>query len=1108
MTAQEVADLRGWVMSPQAGTGVHLADDDGGWEFAPYPVLADQARRIAALLVGAGVGTGGTVGVLMETSHIGLASVFAVLAAGATLTPIAPPQFESPQHYSDRLRGVLAVSGADVLVTVPAFAGFATRALASMSVRPGLVVLDGVPDVAPLSDLVEPGPFALLQMTSGSTGFPCGVQVSWANLAANLAVIHRMCDIRPGDRGASWLPLHHDMGLVGGVFLSIPGQYEMRLLRPDQFVRDPLRWLRAAACAQHTVSPSFGLDYVSRRLAPADLGDLDLSGLRSLVVGADRIDPAHLRAFTELTARHGFSPSAFVPSYGLAEMTLIATGQRPGERIRMTRVDRSALRPGQPVSVLDRSTDWPGERSADWLVCVGHPAPGHAVRIAEESGATAPEGTLGEIVLSGPSVAQGYRGEGGAATRFEGGELYTGDAGFLLDGGLFVLGRMGTSLKVNGRSVFAEDLDAAVAEAMGLRLGRAMAVAVNEAGVPGVAVFVEQSPGPAHDVAACLTALRAQIGAEAPVWLIGVGRGGLLRTSSGKPRRARMWRQWQAGELVGAGLLECSDPQNPVRGLGSVRALFERARPLAVVPDGATVHFEGSLAEGFGNSGSDVDILLLVPGEADRAVMPTVLFVDGRRLEIRAQSHEQVRTRLLQVRAAIDTGSLRGVTEDLLNRVQRFLHGVPLHVGPGYAGLLDVVSYREFTELSARWWRRRAEHCLRYGAALVLLAETDEATSWLREGLLQAMKAYLADRGEAYLEVKWLPEQIARLRRREPARAELLDEYRALDERPGTGREGVEQLLELAARLGARAVGLDPADVVLKRAAGVTTWAVGSSTHVVRGRSEVFVLSAGCAGSWRQVVFGQSVADTRAAPRHVALFARHGLIALSWRGVGVLRPAAAMCDPVRPLTPPPSGRRPVVTVDGAPADGDISRSPLGATAFAECAGGLMLANMVLENAREDFAGAVRDEQWPVASLCGRRMVAMAVRILASAWGVTPLPGDPVLLNALKHLVPEHRDLAETAHALAQLSIQDRDEARRVEVELEEFAARVREVTGGQGFPSSFQSREQWQQTLRRGYQWLRMGGYLGAYVELDEVRDLLASGGAQPGASAAGETPR
>ena len=157
-------------------------------------------------------------------------------------------------------------------------------------------------------------------------------------------------------------------------------------MRPDQFVRDPARWLRAAAGARHTVSPSFGLAYASRRLTQKDIEDIDLSRLRTVVVGAEPIDPDHLKAFAELTAAQGFSPTKLLPSYGLAEHTLLATAHRRGEPHRMIRIDKSALRHGQPVRVLAGATDCTtaDQEKPKLRHAVGVPIPGHDVRIAHD----------------------------------------------------------------------------------------------------------------------------------------------------------------------------------------------------------------------------------------------------------------------------------------------------------------------------------------------------------------------------------------------------------------------------------------------------------------------------------------------------------------------------------------------------------------------------------------------------------------------------------------------------------------------------------------------------------------------------------------------------
>ncbi len=219
--------------------------------------------------------------------------------------------FQPADQYTAHLHGILGVSGCSAMVASSAFTELARRAITGLTSEPKLIALDGVPDCDPLTELADPAPSVLLQMTSGSTSAPRGASISWRSLATNLNVMEELCGMADGQvGGVSWLPLYHDMGLIGVLFQAMTRQRDLQLMRPDQFIRDPpLRWLKAAANSEHTASPSFGLVYTSRRLKPEDLGDIDLSRLRTLVVGAEPINPAHLRAFTDLTAGgHGFLP--------------------------------------------------------------------------------------------------------------------------------------------------------------------------------------------------------------------------------------------------------------------------------------------------------------------------------------------------------------------------------------------------------------------------------------------------------------------------------------------------------------------------------------------------------------------------------------------------------------------------------------------------------------------------------------------------------------------------------------------------------------------------------------------------------------------------------
>lgn len=297
----------------------------------------------------------------------------------------------------------------------------------------------------------------------------------------------------------SWLPLYHDMGLVGAFLTTVTNQGELYLMRPDQFVRDPVRWLRAMTRAQHSPSPSFALGYVAHRVRPEDIAELDLSGWRTLAVGSEPVEVADLQSFAELAGRQGFSMNAYTLAYGLAEATLMVTSSARGRPVTALRLDNAALRFGAPVAVLEEQPLDDNHRvdGAGWITGLGYSTPESTVRVVDEEGNDLPDGTLGEMVVVGDSVALGYSGppSPGSSTRIEDGVLYTGDAGFLHRGEVFVLGRMGSSLKVRGRSVFMEDIESRVAQETGITKGKLAAVAITEAGAQGIALFAESAPG-------------------------------------------------------------------------------------------------------------------------------------------------------------------------------------------------------------------------------------------------------------------------------------------------------------------------------------------------------------------------------------------------------------------------------------------------------------------------------------------------------------------------------------------------------------------------------------------------------------------------------------
>ncbi|MEU8894686.1 nucleotidyltransferase domain-containing protein [Nocardia sp. NPDC048505] len=558
------------------------------------------------------------------------------------------------------------------------------------------------------------------------------------------------------------------------------------------------------------------------------------------------------------------------------------------------------------------------------------------------------------------------------------------------------------------------------------------------------------------------------------------------------------------------------------------RKLLERTLELVAIPDDSAVLLEGSLAEGFGNSGSDVDFLVVAPGADELPTLPAVLFVEGRRVEVRTRSAGQLREQLLRL--------ADGPDEDLLNRCQRFLRAIEIRSGAvDLVDLRALLPYSRFAGVLADWWTARAVQALRYAVALRALGARAEAGGWARDGLLQAVKGWAAHRGETYLETKWLPHQLDRLppdplvqRYRELADPDswLLEDaerdFGDLRGALGDGRARLlgeqltwEQVWELAAAFGVTGVADDPHQVLLARLPKITTWTIGERVHVLRADRDVFVLSARAARAWRSVVFRRSIREVLdgGAPdsrSEFAAFVRLGLVGLQWRGAGPLEPALAMCKPLRPSTPVPGGQTPVLGLTGAARDDEIATlCPLPADRFTACGMNVVWSNIVLENAREDLAGAVADEQGAVADIAAHRLIAMAVRILLSSFGVHPLPADVAPLETVRAILPS--DALRRTDLLTALEAAQRVRFSRIlragaDPEaglalLDDFAGLVRWVAGGgtaAGFPSSFDSREQWSRTLALSYEWLRLAAYLDTELPLDEARDLLTNGGRQP----------
>ncbi|RAY13401.1 AMP-dependent synthetase [Actinomadura craniellae] len=545
--------LRDWLDKPRAGRGIHLAGDDGGWEFREYTDLAAAARRTAGALVAEGIEPGDVVCMVLPTDFTLAETYFGVWAAGATTCLITPPLFQDGDDYVAHVAAILRQARPKLTIASADLADLTSRALAAA----GLPDRPWLPRQADEEIEVRPaGELALLQFTSGSSGDPRGVMVTWPNLAANADLIARSAGFEEGEEIATWLPLYHDMGLIGTFLTPASRQTDIRLMRPDQFIRNPARWIRCFDTARHTAAPPFAYAYTARRVKPEQLDGLDLSGWKTALVGAEPIDPRSLEQFARLLEPFGFSRHAFKPAFGMAETTLLVTMDQVARDPLAVQPDNESLSFGEPVRILEQRPLGPEalDVKTGWVVGTGTPEDDVPVTIVDDGGRELPAGHLGEIVVGGESCCPGYyAGAEAKSTRFIDGKVYTGDAGFFHDGQLFVLGRMGDSIKVRGRSVYVEDLESKIAEVTRLGRGRIVVVSVPGVGSRGIALFAETGDAPwAGDVR---RVLGRRLGQDVAVTIV-VGSGLIQRTSSGKPRRRYMWELLQAGRMPGATIVE------------------------------------------------------------------------------------------------------------------------------------------------------------------------------------------------------------------------------------------------------------------------------------------------------------------------------------------------------------------------------------------------------------------------------------------------------------------------------------------------------------------------------------------------------------------------
>ncbi|MEH3066054.1 MAG: AMP-binding protein [Methylobacterium radiotolerans] len=478
---------------------------------------------------------------------------FACLYAGLVAVPSFPPETRDP-HHAARLALMIADMAPRHVLTDRANRETVAATCAGSSVS-AIVCVDAVGSAGAEAWRPVPCPpdtLAFLQYTSGSTANPKGVEVTHGNIVANARWLAEAIAPGPDDVFVSWLPLYHDMGLIAGLIEPIFAGAPLVLMSPQAFLARPASWLEAIGAHGGTISggPDFAYRLACERVGAAALAGLDLAGWRVAYSGAEPIRPRTLTRFAARFAPAGFAPTALSPAYGLAEATLLVAAKPLGTPWRRLSVAPAALAAGRAVA----------DEAGTALAGSGRPVRPEHLRIVDpRTGLPCPDGTVGEIWLSGPCVARGYwnNPEATRATfvpRDGATWLRTGDLGFLDGGELFVTGRAKDLIILRGHNVYPQDVETAVeARVPALRPGRVAAFAVEGPAGEAIGIAAEigrSAAARAPEIAAAVDAALAEVLAEPAELVALLAPGTLPKTTSGKLRRGACRDGLAAGDLT------------------------------------------------------------------------------------------------------------------------------------------------------------------------------------------------------------------------------------------------------------------------------------------------------------------------------------------------------------------------------------------------------------------------------------------------------------------------------------------------------------------------------------------------------------------------------
>jgi acyl-CoA synthetase (AMP-forming)/AMP-acid ligase II len=525
-----------------------------------------MTARFGGALQALGLRKGDRVALILPANDDFVLCFLGAIRAGIIPVPIYPPMaLGALQAYLDNTRHIVAKSGARGLVTTSKIKRLLGTVQAACPALEQVVAIEGIrestePLKAEKITLEDP---AFLQFTSGSTSRPKGVTLTHGNLAANIQCI--MVDglrMVPDDIAVSWLPLYHDMGLIGFVLAPIFHTVPVVFLPPLLFLKRPITWFQAftKVSGSTAYAPNFAYALCVKRIKAVDLEGLDVSRWRVAGCGAEPIRPETLEAFADTFAKIGFKKEALLPSYGMAESSLAISFTELHEGMKTLSLHGPDLWEKGVVRTVPE-----GDEDAVRLVSCGKEFPLHQVRIFAPDDATSAtplaEDTVGELRISGPSVMRGYW-EDAERTKetFAGPFLRTGDLGFLHEGHVFICGRSKEVVIVNGRNYYPQDMEWEASKVPGVRKGNVVAFGARDpSGIERdrervVIAFEVQDAERLGHASALLGEVRKAVQEGMGLTLddvVALPPGALPKTSSGKLQRAKTRELYETGELMG-----------------------------------------------------------------------------------------------------------------------------------------------------------------------------------------------------------------------------------------------------------------------------------------------------------------------------------------------------------------------------------------------------------------------------------------------------------------------------------------------------------------------------------------------------------------------------